>query len=97
MKLVSIVILAKYASDIKSRIVAAKASLNKQETLFVRKLDFSLRKKLMKFYVWSTDIYGAENWVLRTADQKYLGDFKMRCWRRMEKIVWTDRVRNVVL
>jgi hypothetical protein len=27
-------------------------------------------------------------------DQKYLGTFEMWCWRRMEKISWTDRVRN---
>jgi hypothetical protein len=27
-------------------------------------------------------------------DQKYLGSFEMWCWRRMEKISWTDRVRN---
>jgi len=27
-------------------------------------------------------------------DQKYLQSFEMWCWRRMEKISWTDRVRN---
>jgi hypothetical protein len=27
-------------------------------------------------------------------DQKYLESFDMWCWRRMEKISWTDRVRN---
>jgi len=31
------------------------------------------------------------------ADQKYLESFKMWCWRRMEKISWTDHVRNEVL
>jgi hypothetical protein len=27
-------------------------------------------------------------------DQKHLGSFEMWCWRRMEKISWTDHVRN---
>jgi hypothetical protein len=27
-------------------------------------------------------------------NQKYLESFEMWCWRRMEKISWTDRVRN---
>jgi hypothetical protein len=27
-------------------------------------------------------------------DQKNLESFEMRCWRRMEKISWTDNVRN---
>jgi hypothetical protein len=33
-------------------------------------------------------------WTLRKVDQKYLKSFDMCCWRRMEKISWTDRVRN---
>jgi len=32
--------------------------------------------------------------ALRKADQKYLKSFEMWCWRRIEKISWTDRVRN---
>jgi hypothetical protein len=31
---------------------------------------------------------------LRKVDLKYLGSFEMWCWRRLEKISWTDRVRN---
>jgi len=31
-------------------------------------------------------------WTLRAADQKYLESFEMWCWRRMEKISWTDHV-----
>ena len=38
--------------------------------------------------------YGAETWALWAADQKYLESFEMWCWRRMEKISWTDHVRN---
>jgi hypothetical protein len=37
---------------------------------------------------------GAETWTLRAADQKYLESFEMWCWKRMEKISWTDHVRN---
>ena len=39
-------------------------------------------------------MYGAETWTLRKVDQKYLESFEMWCWRRMEKISWTDHVRN---
>ena len=39
-------------------------------------------------------LYGAETWTLRAADLKYLESFEMWCWRRMEKISWTDHVRN---
>ena len=39
-------------------------------------------------------VYGDENWTLRETDQKRLESFETWCWRRMEKISWTDRVRN---
>ena len=48
----------------------------------------------MKCYIWSMALYGAETWTLQAADQKYLESFEMWCWRRMEKISWTDYVRN---
>jgi hypothetical protein len=57
-------------------------------------LDLELRKKLVKCYVWSIALYGAETWTLRTVDQKHLESSEMWCWRRMEKIIWTDHVRN---
>jgi hypothetical protein len=57
-------------------------------------LDLNLRKKLVKCYIWSVALCGAETWTLRKVDQKYLESFGMWCWRRMEKISWTDRVRN---
>jgi len=80
--------------EIKSRIAMAKAAISKKKTLFTSKLDLNLRKKLIKCYIWSMALYGAETWTLRTADQKYLQSFEMWCWRRMEKISWTDHVRN---
>jgi len=59
----------------------------------MRTHDFS-RKKLANLYVWSIALYGAETWTLRAVDQKHLKSFEMWCWRRMEKISWTDHVRN---
>ena len=62
--------------------------------LFTSKLDLNWRKILVKCYIWSMALYGAETWTLRAADQKYRESFEMWCWRRMEKISWTDHVRN---
>jgi hypothetical protein len=39
-------------------------------------------------------LYGAETWALGKVDQKYLESFEMWCWRRMEKIIWTDRLKK---
>jgi hypothetical protein len=53
------------------------------------KMDFDLRKKLAKCYIWSIALYGAETWMLRAEDQKHLKSAEMWCWRRMEKVSWT--------
>jgi len=80
--------------EIKSRISMAKSAFNKKKTLFTRKLDLNLRKKLVKCYIWSMALYGAETWTLRASDEKHLESFEIWCWRRMEKISWTGHVRN---
>jgi hypothetical protein len=50
--------------------------------------------KRVKYYIWSIAFSGAETWALRAVDQKHVKSFEMRCWRRIEEISWTDRVRN---
>jgi hypothetical protein len=47
----------------------------------------------VKCCIWSIALCDAENLTLRKLDQKYLGRFEM-CWRTMEKVGWTDSVRN---
>ena len=59
--------------------IRAKAAFNKKETLFRQKLDLNLRKKLVKCYIWSMALCGAETGTLRKVDQKYLESFKMLC------------------
>jgi len=78
--------------EIKCRIAMAKAAFNKKRTLFTSTLDVELRKKLVN--VWNIALYGAETWTLRAVDQKHLESFEMWCWRRMEKISWTNHVTD---
>jgi hypothetical protein len=55
---------ARYTRKIKSMIVMAKAAFNKK-TLLTSKLDLNLNKKLLKCYIWSIALYGAENLTFR--------------------------------
>ena len=41
------------------------------------RLDFNLRKKIVKCYIWSTAVHGAETWKFWRVDQKYLEGFEM--------------------
>ena len=73
-------------------------SISKQLYTFIctdtKPTDFLLYLYIIKCYIWGMALYGAETWTLPAADQKYLESFEMWCWRRMEKISWTDHVRN---
>jgi hypothetical protein len=60
----------------------AKAAFNKKKNLFTSKLDLNMWKRLVRCYVWSITLYGAETWKLRATDQKHPESFEMWCWRR---------------
>jgi len=62
--------------ELKCRIAMAKAAFNKKRALFTCTLDLELRKKLVKCYIWSVALYGAETWTLRAVDQKHLESFE---------------------
>jgi len=70
------------------------AAFNNEKVLFSRKFELILRKKAVKSYILSTALCSAGIGTVRNVDQKYAVRFKMLCWRRMEKICWTDRVSN---
>jgi len=44
----------------KSRISIAKAAFNEKRDIFTNTLCLKLRKKLVKCYTWSIELYGAE-------------------------------------
>jgi len=75
-------------------VLPSKTAFNKKRPLFTSTFNLELRKKLAKCYIWSIALYGAETWTLRGVYQKHLENSEMWCWRRMEKINWTDHVRN---
>jgi hypothetical protein len=84
-------------SEDKFRIAMSSAAVSKKKALFTSKGNVNLRTKLLKCYIWSTALCGAETWTLRKVNQKYMESFKKWRWRRMDKISWTDRVKSSVL
>jgi hypothetical protein len=58
--------------EIKCRVAMAKGASNKKRALFTSTLNLELRKKLVKCYIWSIVLYGAETWMLRAVDQKHM-------------------------
>jgi hypothetical protein len=67
---------------------------SKGKDSFYQQIGIKFKEESSEFYFRGTDLCGAENWTFRKGDQKYLEGFQMWCWRRIEKIIQTDRVRN---
>jgi hypothetical protein len=84
---------ARCTPEHKSRIAMAITTFNKK-IFFPSKLDLNLRRTVVSCYIWSIALYGAETGKFQEVDQKYVDNFEMWCWRRMEKFSWTDCVRN---
>jgi hypothetical protein len=71
-----------------------KDSIEHEEGSSHQQIGITCRKIPVKCCIWSVALCGAEIWILRKVDQKYLGSFEMWCCRRMEKISSIDSVRN---
>jgi hypothetical protein len=56
-----------------------------------------LRKKSGNRYFWNIALYHEWKRTRQKVEQKYVESLEMWCWSRMEKINWSDHVRNEVL
>ena len=72
----------------------SREAFQNMKRLYCSNLKGDLRKRMAKSLVWSVALYGAETWTLRKQDERRIEAFEMWMWRRMEKISWTDKVRN---
>jgi len=81
----------------RTREIKCRISVEKQHStrrIFSPTKDLNLSKKLVKYYICIVALYGAKTVTLRKVDQLYPDSFEMWFWRMMEKIRWTDRVKN---
>ncbi|VVC25739.1 Hypothetical protein CINCED_3A024328 [Cinara cedri] len=53
-----------------------------------------MQETLIKSFVWSISLYGAETWAILKAERKNIEAFETWCWRRALKISWTVKVKN---
>ncbi|KAJ4449015.1 hypothetical protein ANN_00409 [Periplaneta americana] len=83
--------------EVKRRIAMAKEAFNRKRSIFCGPLEKELRKRLVKCFVWSMALYGVETWTLRRSEEKRIEAFEMWIWRIMERVKWTDRIRNEVV
>ena len=72
----------------------AKASFSLKKNFFTSKLDLIFEEETSEVLHLERSFCDAETCTLRKVEQKYMASFEMWCWRWMETISWSDRVRN---
>ena len=81
--------------EIRCRIEMARHGFMRFKQLFCDpKLYLGLRLGLVKCYIWSILLYGAETWTLKVGLMNSLEAFELWCYRRMLRIPWTARISN---
>ncbi|KAJ4440120.1 hypothetical protein ANN_08257 [Periplaneta americana] len=66
-----------FCQEVKRRIAMAKEAYNRKSSIFCGPLEKELKKRLVKCFVWSVALYGAEIWTLRRSEEKRIEAFEM--------------------
>ena len=51
-------------------------------------------KGLVKAMVFPVAMYGCESWTIKKAEHQRIDVFKLWCWRRLLRVLWTARRSN---
>jgi hypothetical protein len=85
----------KNKEDIIKRIKEAKFMFNnKKQLLCSNNLCLEMKNKFINSCIWKVSLCGSETWTLGKNEERVVNVFEIRCWRRMLKIKWTDRITN---
>jgi len=81
--------------DIRTRLAMGRSAMQSLSSVWKSKdISTNTNVRLLKALVWSTAIYGSEAWTLRSKEEKYIEVFRMRCYRRLLWIPWTQYKTN---
>ena len=83
----------KSTPEIRRRLAMAGSKLKKMEKIWKGQcIDTKLR--ILKSTVFPTATYGCEAWTLNSTDNKKITAFEMKCYRKILRISWIEKVSN---
>ena len=86
---------ARSDKEIRRRIGIAKSTFTSINIILTaRNISIAVRLRVLKFYIWSTLLYGCETWISGDMIKK-LEALETWFYRRMLRISWKEKVSNV--
>ena len=71
-----------------------KAMINLDSVLKTRDITLLTKFRLVKAMVLRLVMYGCESWTIKKAECRRIDAFKLWCWRRLFRVLWTARGTN---
>ena len=81
--------------EIKRRLLLGRKVMTNLDSIF-KSRDINLPTKicLVKAMVFPVVMYGCESWTINKAECRRIDAFKLWCWRRLLRVLWTARRSN---
>ena len=72
-------------------LLARKVMTNLDSILKSRDVTLPTKVRLVKALAFPVVMYGCESWTIKKAECRRIDTFELWCWRRLLKVLWTDR------
>ena len=76
------------------RIALAKKAFWKYKELLKSNISMSVKKMMIRNYIWSVVSYGSEAWTINKDIGNKINSFELWVYRRILKVNWKNRVSN---
>ena len=83
----------KTSSEIRRRLAMATSKLKKMEKIWKGQC-VQTKVRILKSTIFPTATYGCEAWTINKTDSKKITAFEMKCYRKILKISWTEKIRT---
>ena len=75
-------------------LLGRKVMTNLDSILKSRDITLPTKVHLVKAMVFPVVMHGCESWTIKKAEHRRIDDFKLWCWRRLLRVLWTARRCN---
>ena len=72
-------------------LLGRKIMINLDSILKSRDITLSTKVRLVKAMVFPVVMYGCDSWTIKKAEHRRIDAFKLWCWRRLLRVLWTAR------
>ena len=83
----------KTTPEIRRRLAMATSKLKKMTNIWKGQC-IDTKMRILKSIVFPTATYGCEAWIINKRDSTKITAFEMKCYRKILRLSWTEKVSN---